>query len=437
MRPKKANWMETPESLSAIEVQAGFTDVLYLTNQGFMPSEIKRLFKLRKLSYRILPIDRFSEVRDRLDLIGTVIIDTKDTSTRQQRLVRIIESLEMEHIGVILLTGRTKVPVKSFSLSPTKTSFSLSSTIEGVSIDELWTRVSVNLAYRKGSSGMAEKPAIPPRQVQTIYKNKLAEQLNMTKALADNLAEQLRLAGLVQQDFLPAKLPNTDEAQWATVFLPAEWVSGDIYDIARIDEQHIGFYVADVVGHGLPAALLTIFLKQALVMRETIQNNYRVFSPAEVVKNLNLRMTAQKLSGYQFATCCYCLLNTKTLQLTYARAGHPYPVIIRLGEQPRQLEVRGSLLGIFEQAEYFQQTVQLQPGDKLLLYSDGAEPFIGSFNDQGGFGFNEEFCRNKDLPVVEIMDSFNALMQNQEIESSEVDDITVVGLEILPNIAGR
>jgi len=256
----------------------------------------------------------------------------------------------------------------------------------------------------------------------------------MTKALAESLTEQLRLAGLVQQDFLPAKLPNTDETQWASVFLPAEWGSGDIYDVVRIDEQHIGFYVADVVGHGMPAALLTIFLKQALVMRETIGNNYRVFSPAEVVKNLNLRMTAQKLSGYQFATACYCVLNTKTLQLTYARAGHPYPVVIRLGEPPRQLEVRGSLLGIFEQAEYFQETVQLQPGDKLLLYSDGAEPFIGKFDDQGRFNFDDDFLRTTELPIAAMTDAFNALMKNREIQASEIDDITLLGLDILPNI---
>jgi sigma-B regulation protein RsbU (phosphoserine phosphatase) len=309
--------------------------------------------------------------------------------------------------------------------------------MDTVSIDELWTRVSVNLSYRKGSSSMAAKPAIPPRQVDTNCTNKLAEQLAMTKVLADNLTEQLRLAGLVQQDFLPAKLPNTDKVQWASIFLPAEWVSGDIYDIARIDEQHIGFYVADIVGHGMPAALLTIFLKQALVMRETIDNNYRIFSPVEVMKNLNLRMAAQKLSGYQFATCCYCLLNTKTLQLTYSRAGHPYPILIRPGKEPEQLETRGSLLGIFEQAEYVQGTIQLQPGDKLLLYSDGAEPFIGSFNDQGRFDFYEEFCKITDLPIAEVMDSFNALMKKREIESSEIDDITLLGLEILPNIGGR
>lgn len=419
--------------MASIEIRAGYTDVLYLTNDYSIPAEIRRFFRQKKLSFRVLAIDKFSHFRDRLDQIGTVVVDTRGSETCEQRLVRIVECLEMEHVGVILLTGPMKVPVRSFSLSPTKTSFCLSSTTEGISTDELWTRISVNLACRKGSSSMAVKPVLPPRPVHTIFKNKLAEQLNMTKALAESLTEQLRLAGLVQQDFLPAKLPNTDETQWASVFLPAEWVSGDIYDVVRIDEQHIGFYVADVVGHGMPAALLTIFLKQALVMRETVGRNYRVFSPAEVIRNLNLRMTAQKLSGYQFATACYCLLNTKTLQLTYARAGHPYPVLIRLGEPPSQLEVRGSLLGIFEQAEYFQETVQLQPGDKLLLYSDGAEPFIGSFDDQGRFGFNEDFCKSTAQPIVEMMDSFRVLMKNREIEASEIDDITMLGLEILPH----
>jgi sigma-B regulation protein RsbU (phosphoserine phosphatase) len=235
----------------------------------------------------------------------------------------------------------------------------------------------------------------------------------------------------VQQDFLPTQLPNSNKVRWGTAFQPAEWVSGDIYDIVRIDEQHIGFYVADVVGHGIPAALLTIFLKQSLVMRETIENNYHIFSPAEVMKNLNVHMAAQKLSGYQFATCCYCLLNVKTLQLTYVRAGHPYPIFIKKGEQPKQLEIRGSLLGIFGQAHYTQETIQLQPGDKLLLHSDGAEPFIGKFDDLTGFSFSEEFYEIKELPILEMMDRFNSLVQDKEIAPNEVDDITIVGLEIL------
>lgn len=424
--------MEETNLLSTLEVSKSFTDVLYLTNQKQMPSEIKRLLKQKKLSFTVQSIDTFFRIRDRLDLIGTVIIDTVDLGVSQQGyLSRIIESLEMNNIGVILLNERMQMPVKSFSLAPATSSFSIGGSVESVSIDELWVRVSLNLAYRKKSSEIAVKPAMPPKQIRRIYKNKLAEQLSITGALVENLSEQLRLAGLVQQDFLPAQLPNTEKVRWATTFLPAEWVSGDIYDIVRIDEQHIGFYVADVVGHGVPAALLTIFLKQALVMRATINNKYHVFSPSEVMENLNVRLAKQKLSGYQFATCCYALLNIKTLQLTYARAGHPYPILIRRNKPPQQLEIRGSLLGIFGKSEYIQQTIQLQPGDKLLLYSDGAEPFIGSLEDSTNFNFSEKFCGIKDLPLVEMMDKFSTFVQNEPIAPSEVDDTTAVALEIL------
>ena len=239
------------------------------------------------------------------------------------------------------------------------------------------------------------------------------------------------MAGLVQRDFLPRRMPETERIKWANVFMPAEWVSGDIFDVARIDEQHVGFYVADAVGHAMPAALLTIFVKQALVMRETIGGDYRIFSPTEVMTTLNRRIAEQKLSGYQFATCCYCLLNIETLELTYSRAGHPYPVLIRPDEEPRQLESQGPLLGIFEQSEYEQQTVQLQSGDKLLVYSDGAEPFIGSFNEVTGFSFSDDFCRIKDLPVAEMMDNLNQFIGTQQLSPSEIDDTTAVALEVV------
>jgi hypothetical protein len=155
-------------------------------------------------------------------------------------------------------------------------------------------------------------------------------------------------------------------------------------------------------------------------MRETIENNYKIFSPTEVMKNLNIRLTNQKLSGYQFATCCYCLLNIKTLQLTFARAGHPYPILIRHAKLPEQLELRGSLLGVFENTGYIQQTIQLQSGDKLLLYSDGTEPSIGRFEDLSGFQFNEDFRKIADLPIVEMIDRLNTLVQNHKIKPSEM-----------------
>jgi serine phosphatase RsbU (regulator of sigma subunit) len=422
--------MEKLESHSFLDLNESFIDVLYITSRGQMPLEIKRLLEQKKVSCHVLPINRFHEVRDRFDLIGTVIIDMEGTNCSEQ-LVQIIESLETKHIGVILLSDKDKLPVESSSMSPSTISLPKSETSEVSSLDELWVRISANLKHREKSSTPAAKPATSSRRIQTTYKNKLAEQIDTARTLIENLAEQLRLAGLVQKDFLPTKLPQTDRIRWATIFLPAEWVSGDIFDIVRVDEEHIGFYLADVVGHGMPAALLTIFLKQALVMRQTVENNYRVFSPSEVVRNLNIRMAAQKLSGYQFATCCYCLLNIKTLELTFARAGHPYPILIRAGKPLEQLEIRGSLLGVFEQTEFPQRTIQLKPGDKLLLYSDGADSLIGNFNNRLGFCFTKEFQEIKHMPITQLLDVFGSHIRNQEVEQIEIDDITMVGLEIL------
>ncbi|NIA17307.1 MAG: SpoIIE family protein phosphatase, partial [Planctomycetes bacterium] len=210
-----------------------------------------------------------------------------------------------------------------------------------------------------------------------MQKNLEKTDRNIPTAVAGEMANQLQMAGRLQRDFLPAVLPNSEHLRWSAVFLPADWVSGDIYDVVRLDENHIAFYIADAVGHSMPAALLTIFLKQAIVMRQTIGSEYEIFTPAEVMTNLNRRIIQQHFSGCQFVTCCYCLLNTDTFELTYARAGHPYPILIRNGTFPEQLQIRGPLLGIFENSEFAQETVRLNPCDKFILYSDGAEPLIG------------------------------------------------------------
>jgi serine phosphatase RsbU (regulator of sigma subunit) len=407
------------------------TDVIYLSDKTDMPAEIRRLFRHKKVSFCVLPLDRYREIRTRPDLIGTVLVDAEGMdSSQDQRLGRILESLERDNIATVLLTQRVKRPVRSFSLVSSESSFSMSSTVESISLDDLWARISINLSDRRNeNSGISVKPA-SASLAEKLRRNHSTDPSQSESALIEGLREQLRLAGLVQRDFLPSRLPNCEEVRWAAAFLPAEWVSGDIYDVARIDEQHIGFYVADAVGHSMPAALLTIFIKQALQMRQTVENSYRIFAPAEVMKNLNQKMAGQKLSGYQFVTCCYCLLNLKTGQLTFARAGHPYPILLRPGQPPQQLETRGSLLGIFDNAEFIQQTVQLQSGDRLLLYSDGAESLIGRLHDKQGFQYTDEFLAMQDGSITEIVDRLNDMASNRQVNPAEIDDLTVIGLQL-------
>jgi phosphoserine phosphatase RsbU/P len=267
---------------------------------------------------------------------------------------------------------------------------------------------------------------LPARQnCEEMPKNFVDEQV-----FANTMFEQLRLAGQVQRDFLPKSLPDCEGIRWAVNFQPAEVVSGDIYDVVRLDEKHIGFYVADVVGHGMPAALLTIFLKHALVMRQTLGNKYRIYSPQEVLKSLNQKMAEQKLSGSQFISCCYCLLNVQTLKLTVARGGHPYPILIRAGV-PNRLQAQGPLLGVFENLIFEQESVRMQRGDKLVLYSDGAESLIGHFDQVEGYIFEPGFIELTSLPARQISEKFNLMLEGRQINASEVDDITAVWLEIL------
>ena len=259
-------------------------------------------------------------------------------------------------------------------------------------------------------------------------KNKISRQ-NENADYARQLETQLKMAGAVQRDFLPRSLPDSDKFNWSVSFMPADWVSGDIYDITRLDEEHIGFYLADAVGHSMPAALLTMFIKQAIVMRETFGSKYKIFTPLEVINNLNQKMCEQHLSGCQFATCCYCLLNTKTLQLDYCRAGHPYPLVIDNQNNAGQLQTRGALLGVFDNAQFEQGHTQLSIGDKLIMYSDGAEPFMGIEQNNDSFSLGTEFEKLLSLPGRQLTAEFENICRANK-NPAEVDDITVIVLEI-------
>src|SRR4051812_49004887 len=142
------------------------------------------------------------------------------------------------------------------------------------------------------------------------------------------LDEELRLAARVQQDFLPKSLPRVGDVRFQVLFRPAGHVSGDLYDCMRLDESHVGFYMADAVGHGMPAALLTMFLKQALTTKEIFPGGYRLLTPNQTMQKLNDSLVGQNLSQATFATALYGHINTKTLELTFARGGHPNPLVI-------------------------------------------------------------------------------------------------------------
>lgn len=195
--------------------------------------------------------------------------------------------------------------------------------------------------------------------------------------------EELRLAAQLQREFLPKSLFTVGPISFRVMFRPASYVSGDIYDVARLDEDHVGFFIADAVGHGVPAALLTMWIKRSLQTKRidpTAPKGYRILEPSEALGRLNRDLVETQGGHVRFATACYGTINCKTREMTVARAGHPLPILLRGTGVTERLEPEGGLLGVFPEEEYEQVAVQLEDGDRLLLYSDGFEM---AFSDPG------------------------------------------------------
>ncbi len=252
--------------------------------------------------------------------------------------------------------------------------------------------------------------------------------------------EELRLAAQLQREFLPHTLPDLPECSFQILFRPASYVSGDIYDVMRLDEDHVGFFLADAVGHGVPAALMTMYIKRSLRTKAAdpqAQRGYRIISPAEALGQLNVDLANQPTEQIRFATACYGILNRKTLELTVARAGHPYPLLLRHRGEPQWLKPEGAMLGVFDEEVYEDLTYQLHPGDRVMFYSDGFElafPQGDGADDQAGdlanTHYEEEFIKLGNIPSEVAMEHLAMKLDNQAGSLNQRDDLSVVWLSV-------
>jgi serine phosphatase RsbU (regulator of sigma subunit) len=286
-------------------------------------------------------------------------------------------------------------------------------------------------------------PRLPAQQIDRALAgaqqevDALKSELNMLRRRDETLNfymhrldEELRLAARLQQDFLPKFLPQVGAVHFHTLFRPAGYVSGDLYDIMRLDERRIGFYIADAVGHGMPAALLTMFIKHALITKEIAGNQYRLLSPSESLSRLNMELIGQNLSQAAFATALYGIIDVETLEVTIARAGHPAPLILRANGALETIDCDGPLLGIFPDEPFVASTAKLAPGDRLLLYTDGIEVAFCEDQVVDSERWREELMARKDLPTEDLLGAFAARIDNETGSLAPKDDLTVIVLEV-------
>jgi phosphoserine phosphatase RsbU/P len=261
--------------------------------------------------------------------------------------------------------------------------------------------------------------------------DKSAEVQRINKRLKEayqQIDQELELAQRIQMSFLPQKLPEVPGLRFGVHYTLCGRVGGDFYDAFRLDEQHVGFYVADAMGHGVPASLLAIFVKKGVRSKEIFGQSYRLVPPGEVLALLNRDLIGQALSENPFITMAYGLVNSANGSLTLARAGHPYPLLVPRRGEPEFLQTQGSLLGIFE-TSFPDQTRAMQAGDKLLFYSDGIDG--GRFGDcTAGKALWTCAARHGDLPIQEMVEH---LARDLFQHAAPTDDLTLLGLELVPS----
>jgi len=257
--------------------------------------------------------------------------------------------------------------------------------------------------------------------------------------LADQIGridEELRLAAQLQQEFLPTEIPSVAGVGFEVFWRPAGYVSGDIYGVTRLDESHIAFFLADAVGHGVPAALMTVFIKQSLDFKRidpAEKRGYRIVGPGEALAQLNRDMVTQQNGKVRFATACCGVVDTATRRVTLARAGHPFPILLRADGSRENVEADGGLLGVFEEEVFEQQTLELAAGDRLLLYSDGFEM---AFPDESpdacvaNTRYTEEFADLIHGTAAEALHRLEEKLDQQAGSLNQRDDLTVLCLAV-------
>lgn len=244
------------------------------------------------------------------------------------------------------------------------------------------------------------------------------------------LDDELRLAARLQQDFLPKRLPQVGSVRFQALWRPAGYVSGDLYDVVRLDEAHVGFYLADAVGHGVPAALLTMYLRHALLTKEITGATYKLLDPGDSLARLNAALNSQQLATGTFCTACYGVLNVKTLELRLASAGHPDPLLLRGDEPAAALKADGALLGVFEDERYEAVSFQLRPGDRVVLFSDGIEVAFTEDREGQGERWKSELLKRRHLGAEDMVADLVKCLDGESGSLDPRDDLTLLVAEI-------
>jgi sigma-B regulation protein RsbU (phosphoserine phosphatase) len=259
-------------------------------------------------------------------------------------------------------------------------------------------------------------------------------ELNM---LNKKLLDDLEYARDIQKAILPDKLPNNEQVAFDAKYYPAERVSGDFYNIFRLDEHRIGMYIGDVSGHGVPAAMLTVFLNQSIkTTKELDGNRFEVIRPSVVLENLYELYNKVNFRDEVYILVLYAIYDMKTKELQYSSAGmNVQPLLVKKNNIISEIDIKGlpicSLMDILK-PDYAENTIQLETGDRVFFCTDG---LIELKNQITGESFampdlKELLVKNNDKSSSELYGEIDLKIKGISDSNGLKDDITFFMLQV-------
>jgi sigma-B regulation protein RsbU (phosphoserine phosphatase) len=229
-------------------------------------------------------------------------------------------------------------------------------------------------AMRRGAKSFVQKPWEDATLV-SIVQREIAEGRATRRADAEH-ARELEEAQLIQRTLLPASLPAIPGCDLDVQWTPASGIGGDCYDVLRFGDTRVGLAIADVIGKGLPAALLMSNLQAAVRAFAT-----EAAAPEQVCGRVN-RLLCKNIASGKFVTFCYVILDLDARQVTYANAGHNPPVLMHDDGTVARLSPTGLVLGVSPDWPYTAGVYPLAAGDRLVCFTDGVTEATAPATDE-------------------------------------------------------
>ena len=251
------------------------------------------------------------------------------------------------------------------------------------------------------------------------------DHLNQEVIDRERMEKEIQLARQIQKTFLPERLPTIEgwnlDLRWTT----AREVGGDFYDVFTTQHNKLAIAIADVSDKGMPAALYMTVTRT--LIRSSAQS---IHSPAKVLERVNELLAVDNTQNGMFVTAVFAILDPENGSLEYAIAGHNLPMLFKANsQQVEQLQKGGMALGVVEDAKYVDQTIILEKGDTLLLYTDGVtetfSPTEELFSEPRLIETLKEACLQNEKAVLEVIEN---KIESFRLGGAISDDVTMINI---------